>query len=134
MILIPFYYTFLAVIDYASSDLVKLTKCILNNDLSIFLIIKLYTFIILPACGTGLVLDTTNQVCVCAVDYYQTADGSDTAPPTCAQNVHLEAPPMETQIVMHVVCMTKEPFPFLDMDSNINILLKFCNNLYHFTW
>ena len=39
-ILIPFYYTFLAVIDYASSDLVKLTKCILNNDLSIFLIIN----------------------------------------------------------------------------------------------
>ena len=85
VILIPFYYTFLAVIDYASSDLVKLIKCILNNDLSILLIIKLYTFIILPACGTGLVLDTTNQVCVCAVDYYQTADGSDTAAPTCAQ-------------------------------------------------
>ena len=91
VILIPFYYTFLAVIDYASSDLVKLTKCILNNDLSIFLMIKLYTFIIFLACGTGLVLDTTNQVCVCAVDYYQTTDGSDTAPPTCA-----ECPPGST--------------------------------------
>ena len=35
----------------------------------------------LAVCGDGLVMDT-NDACVCAVDYYQTADGT---PPTCAQ-------------------------------------------------
>ena len=38
-------------------------------------------FIMLAVCGDGLVMDA-NDACVCAVDYYQTADGT---PPTCAQ-------------------------------------------------
>ena len=43
-IFIPFYYTLIAVIDNAKSHLVKLTECILNNNLSILLIIELHIY------------------------------------------------------------------------------------------
>ena len=46
-----------------SSHLVKLIECILNNSLSVFLIIKLYTFTIYAACtDASLEMDTANLV------------------------------------------------------------------------
>ena len=66
-ILIPFYHTFIAVID-AKGHLVTLTECILNNDLSILLIIKLYIFI---------------TFAVCEVGYYETAAAGENTAPTC---------------------------------------------------
>ena len=62
-ILIPFDHTFIAVIDNAKSLLVKLIECILNNNLSMLLIIKLYTSIIFAVFGASLEMDSTN-VCV----------------------------------------------------------------------
>ena len=84
-ILIPFYHTFIAVIDNAKSQLAKLTECIWINNLSILLTIKLYTFIFFAVCGDGLEMVTTNEVstCVCAADYYQTAAATDALPPQC---------------------------------------------------
>ena len=38
----------------------------------------------------------TNDACVCAAGYYQTAAGNTDNPPTCAQPAQLEAQPMET--------------------------------------
>ena len=67
-ILIQFYHTFIPLTDNAKRHLVKLTECILNNNLSILLIIKLYTFYIFAVCEVG---------------YYQTAPGSANAAPTC---------------------------------------------------
>ena len=67
-ILILLYHTFIAVIDNPKNNLVKLTECILNINLSILLIIRLYIFIIFAVCDVG---------------YYQTASGSEGGPPTC---------------------------------------------------
>ena len=89
-IFIPFDHAFLTVIDNAKGHLPKLTECILNNNLSIWMIIKLYTFIIFAVCGTGLVMDSTN-VCVCAAEYYETVAGTSSTAPTCA-----ECPPGST--------------------------------------
>ena len=85
-ILIPFYHTFIAVIGNVQNHLIKLIECIVNNNFSILLIIKLYTFIICAACtDASHVLETTDGVstCVCAVGYYQTALGDADNPPTC---------------------------------------------------
>ena len=51
--------------------------------------------------------------CVCAVDYYQTVAGNETAAPVCTT-----CPPGSTQTVrqtvVHVVSIIKCSFPFLD--------------------
>ena len=47
------------------------------------LIIQLYIFINFAVCGDGFEMDTTNEVCVCAVDFYQTAPGIGDEPPQC---------------------------------------------------
>ena len=43
-ILIPFYYTFISVINNAKSHLVKFAECIIDNNLSILLIIELHIY------------------------------------------------------------------------------------------
>ena len=83
-ILIPFYHTCTAVMDNAQSHLRKLTEWKLNNNLSVLLIAKFYIFIIFAACGTGLVMDTTNGASVCAVDFYQITAATNVDPPVCA--------------------------------------------------
>ena len=75
------------------SHLGKFTECILNNNLSILLIIKLYTFFIFAVCNAdlGLEMDTTSDTCVCAVGYYQDCSSwLQVQPLLSALPVHLE--------------------------------------------
>ena len=69
-----------------SSHLVKLIECILNNSLSVFLIIKLYTFTIYAACtDASLEMDTATGACVCALNYYENTAGDANTAPVCTK-------------------------------------------------
>ena len=84
-ILIPFYHVFIEVTDNAKSKLVKLIECLLNNNLSILLIIDwhIYSFIILVSCSSEELFIDANLGCVCGVGYYQTTSATTKDPPVC---------------------------------------------------
>ena len=82
-ILILLYYTYIAAIDNGNSNLVKQTQCSLNNSLSIWLMIKLYTFIIFAVCDISIGLEMDGNECVCAAGYYETTAAVGDNPPGC---------------------------------------------------